>query len=86
MCVILAVLRIVNQRADDVRGQQVGRELDAMEFGLDGGGERAHGERFGQAGNAFQQHVAVGEQADQQAVHQLFLADDHLADFVAQRC
>ena len=35
-------------------------------------------------GHAFQQHVAVGQQADQQPVHQMFLADDDLADFLAQ--
>ena len=29
-------------------------------------GERLDGERLGQAGHAFEQHVAVGEQADQQ--------------------
>ena len=49
-----------------------------------GGGQRADGQGFGQAGHAFEQDVAVGEQADQQPVHQLFLADDDAADFGAQ--
>ena len=82
--VIVAVLRIVNQRADDVGGQQVGRELDAMKLRLDGRGQRADGQRLGQARHAFEQDMAVGEQADEQPVHQMFLADDDLADFLAQ--
>ena len=38
--------------------------------GLHGRRERADGQGLGQAGHAFEQHVAVGEQADQQPVHQ----------------
>ncbi len=34
-------------------------------------------------GNAFQQHVAAGEQADQHAIDDVLLADDDLADFLA---
>ena len=45
----------------------------------------AHGERLGQAGHALEQHVAVGEQPDQQPVHQVLLADDDAADLVAER-
>ena len=48
-------------------------------------GQRLDRERLGQAGHAFQQDVAVGQQADEQPFHQVFLADDHAADFVLQR-
>ena len=48
-------------------------------------GERADGKGLCQAGDAFKQDVAVREQADEQPVHQLFLADDDMADFLAQR-
>ncbi len=65
-------------------GQQVGRELDAMEGGLDGGGQGADAHGFGQAGHAFEQDVAVGQQPDQQPVHQLLLADDDPANLRAQ--
>ena len=65
-------------------GQQIGRELDAMELGLHRRRERADGQRLGQAGHAFEQDVAVGEQADEQPVHELFLADDDVGDFLAQ--
>jgi hypothetical protein len=82
--VVFAVLGAVDQRARDVRGQQVGRELDAMEGGMDGGGQGADAHGLGQAGHAFEQHVAVGQQPDQQPVHQLFLADDDPAHFCPQ--
>ena len=81
---IFAVLRTVDQRADDVGGQQVGRELDAMEGGLDRGRQGADGQGLGQAGHAFEQDVAVGQQPDQQPVHQLLLADDDPANLRAQ--
>ena len=48
-------------------------------------GQRLHRERLGQAGHAFEQHVAVGQQADDQPLDQVGLADDDLAHFVKQR-
>ena len=65
-------------------GSRSGRELDAVERGVNGRRQGADGERLGQARHAFQEHVAVGEQAHQQPVHQLLLADDHLGDLPAQ--
>ena len=41
-------------------------------------GERGHRERLGEPGHALEQHVAVGEQADQQPVEHVALADDDL--------
>ncbi len=43
------------------------------------------GEGFREAGHAFEQDVAVGEQADEETVHEVFLADDDAAQFVLQR-
>ena len=48
-------------------------------------GQRFDGERLGQARHAFEQDVAVGEQADDQPLDQIVLADDDLADFVEER-
>ena len=45
-------------------------------------GERLDGEGLGQAGHAFEQDVAVGEQADEQAVDQPVLAHEHAAHFL----
>ncbi len=47
-------------------------------------GERLHRERLGEAGHALEQDVAAGEQADQQAVDQVALADDDGADLFAE--
>ena len=59
-----AVLRAVDQRADDVGGQQIGGELNALEVGIGRGGERADAQGLGEPRHAFEQHVAVGEQAN----------------------
>ena len=48
-------LLVEDHGADHVGGQQVGRELDAGERGVDDLGERAHGERLGQPGHALEQ-------------------------------
>ncbi|MND08086.1 hypothetical protein D3C83_304800 [compost metagenome] len=56
-----------------------------METGLNGCGQYADGKRLGQTGHAFEQHVAVGEQPDQQAVHQLFLANNDFPNLGSQR-
>ena len=69
--------RPVDARADDVGGQQVGRELDAGERAADGLGQRLDGERLGQTGHAFEEAVAVGEQAREHALQRTVLADDH---------
>jgi hypothetical protein len=76
---------IVNLRADDVGGQHVRRELQAREFDAEGLRERFHGERLGEAGHAFEEDVAVGEQADDEAFGEIILADDDLAEFVEER-
>ena len=48
-------------------------------------GQRFHGERLGQAGHAFEQDVAVGQQADDEPLGQVLLADDDFPQFVKQR-
>ena len=47
--------------------------------------QRLDRERLGQPGHAFEQHVAIGQQPDQQALDQVGLAHDHLAHFGKQR-
>jgi hypothetical protein len=76
----LLILGIVDERADQVRGQEVRGELDAPERRVDRPGERAHGERLGEAGHALHEHVAVGEQADEQALDHRLLTHDDVAD------
>ncbi len=74
------VLLVVDDRADEVGRQEVGRELHPRELGVDGVADGAHGERLGQSRHALEQHVAAGEQADQDALDHVALTDDDLAD------
>jgi hypothetical protein len=67
---------VVDHRADDVGRQHVGRELQALEAERDAARQGLEGERLGEAGHAFEQHVAVGEQRNQQTVDQRLLTDD----------
>ena len=76
---------IINQRADQIGGQQVGRELETLKASLNAGGHCFNGKRLGEAGNAFEEDVTVGEQAEQEPVHQIFLSDDDVTDLLAQR-
>ena len=80
-----AVLRIVNHRAHDVGGQHVRRELNTLEAEVDASGEGFERERFCQAGHAFEQDVAVGDERNEQAVDQMLLADNHAPHLLLQR-
>ena len=80
-----AVAGLPDARADEVGGQQVGRELDAAERAAQHGGERAHGQRLGQARHALEQHVAAGQQRDEQALEHRVLADDDALALVQRR-
>ena len=52
--------------------------MEARKPDLERGGEGFDGERLGEAGDAFEEDVAVGEQADGEALDEVFLADDDL--------
>ncbi len=70
--------RVVNQRAGDVARHEVGGELKSLRVERERGGERSHQQRFRHAGHAFEQHVAVGEQRDDDAAHDGVLPDNGL--------
>jgi hypothetical protein len=72
----LAVGLVVDLRAGDVRRQQVGRELDARQPGLEVLRQALHRARLRQTGQALDPQVAVGEETDEQALDDLLLADD----------
>jgi hypothetical protein len=67
----LALLVAVDVGADEVRGQQVRGELDAVEVALHGLGQGLDGGGLGQTRHALHQQVAVAQQADQHAVDEL---------------
>jgi hypothetical protein len=78
---------VVDLRADQVRGQQVRRELDPAKRPAERLGQGLHGQRLGEAGDALEQHVPVGQQPDQEPVQQGLLADQdplHFAGDVLQ--
>ena len=64
-------------------GIRSGRELDARIFQVQDARQRAQQRGLAQAGNAFEQHVAAGQQADQHAFDHVLLADDDFGDFAA---
>ena len=51
---------------------------------MDGLREGAHRERLREAGDALEEDVSVGEEADQQAVDEVLLADDDTGDLFAE--
>ncbi|MNT56664.1 hypothetical protein D3C72_1939820 [compost metagenome] len=71
-----AVFRTVDLGAGDIGRKQVRGELDAMELRLHTVRQVLDRLGLGQAGRTFHQQVAVCEQGDQQAVDELFLAED----------
>src|SRR5213595_3044096 len=75
---------IVNQRPDQIGRQKIRRELQSLEARLDRCGHRLDGKRFGQTRHAFEQNVTVGKKAEQQAVDQIFLADNDMRNLLAQ--
>ena len=66
--------------ADDVGRHQVGRELDAVELQVKRLRQRADEGRLAEAGDAFEQRVAADEEAGEDAVDDLLVADDGLGD------
>ena len=64
----------------DVRGHHVGRELDPPEREAEDPRDRAHQERLGQPRHAHEQDVAAGEEAGEELLDDVVLADDHLGD------
>ena len=71
----------VDHRADQVGRQQVGGELDPLEAGREGLGQRLDGRGLGQPRHALQEDMPVGKQPHQQAGNHLLLPDDRLAQF-----
>ena len=81
--------------SNDVRGQQVGSELNALELRADRVGERHHRQRFGQSGHPLEQDMGIThflflsplkrvgdlrEKADQEPLDQPLLPDNDAID------
>jgi hypothetical protein len=74
----LAALRVVDERADEIRRQQVRRELDALEVRLQRGREGIDRQRLRESGHTLEQHVAAGQETEHHPLHHVALADDDL--------
>ena len=72
----LAVFLVVDLGSGDIGWQQVGRELDAAEIRLDILRQRLDRARLRQPGQAFDEKIAVCQQADDDAFNHGLLADD----------
>ncbi len=77
------IVTLDDHAAHDVGGHQIGRELNARILQMQDAAERAQQGGLAEAGHAFEQNMAAGEQADQDAIDHVLLADDDLADFLA---
>jgi hypothetical protein len=70
---------LVDRHADDVGGQHVARELDALELQAQRAGEHVRERGLANAGQVFDQQVAAREQAGEREAHLSFLAEDDAA-------
>ena len=68
-------------RADDIRGHQVGRELNSFEAEPERFAGRLDHQRLAESGHAFDQNMAAAKQRGQHLSHDLAMADDHARDF-----
>ena len=75
----------IDARADEVRRHEVGGELEALELAAERVGERLDGQRLGQAGHAFEEHVPAGQQRHEQPLEHRLLADDDPLDLEHRR-
>ncbi|MNO89238.1 hypothetical protein D3C76_807160 [compost metagenome] len=71
--------------AGDVGRQQVGGELNPVELRLDTFGQFLDGLGLGQARRTFHEHVAIGQQHDQQTFDEFFLAENLCGEKGSQR-
>ena len=69
----------IDKGADNVCGQKVWGELDAVEFGVYRLGQSIDCKGFGKAGDAFQEDVATAQEADKKILHKMFLTHNHLS-------
>ena len=74
-----ARVALVDRHAEDVGGQHVAGELDALEVQAERLGEHVRERRLADAGHVLDQQVAAREQARQREAHLGLLAEDDAA-------
>ena len=80
---MLPPLRVLDHDvgAHDVRGHEVGRELDAREPEVEALRDRPDQERLPDPRHALEETVPLREDRDDRLAHHVRVADDHLPDF-----
>jgi hypothetical protein len=79
-----AELAVAQHRgADDVGGHEVGGELDPAEIDVEDRPQRLEQLGLAEPGDAFEEHVPLAEDGQEDGVDEAALADDHRADGVA---
>ncbi len=79
-----ALALVVDADAEQVAGQQVRRELDAVKGARQAAGDGLGQQRLADAGHVFEQEVAFGEQGDEGHLDHVGLAEKDGRDVVAQ--
>ena len=79
-----AGLQIEDAGSDDVRRHEVGRELHAVEVGLDEPGQNFCHQGFRRSGDALQQHVATGQEGHAEQLEDFLLAHQRSIRLLAQ--
>ncbi len=74
-------VEIIDVRAEDIGGHQVGRELNTLELGLHQQRNGFRHQRLRGAGDAFEQHMPARKQGDQHVRERVFLPDQHFSSF-----
>ena len=80
-----AVLAVEDRHADDVRGQQVAGELNALELQPEGARDGVRQGGLAHPGKVLDQQMAAGEHAGQREPDLAVLAEDDAADLFAGR-
>ena len=73
-------------RSHNVTRHQVRGELDSREIQVQDVCHSSNDFRLADPGDAFEQNMALGEQADQRTINNLLGTDDNLANFLADTC
>lgn len=80
-----AVFPIENRDADDIRGQQVARKLDALVRQAQRFGEGMRQRRLADAGNVFDQEMPASEQAGNTEPQLMLFAEDDAVELCDRR-
>jgi hypothetical protein len=77
-------LRLEDHGSDNVGGEEIRCELDPLKLDAKCGGQRLDQQCLGQAGHALKEDVPAREKGHEEPLDSGILADDGLADFIAE--